>query len=186
MNADDLIGMFSYRIEYATASDSLSERFRKIRANYKSLQSAVDAGHLDWMRGDPYEIADWLNLFTPIEMAAWVEIRGAGLSMWPQFPVGRFFVDFGNPVAKIALECDGKAFHDPKKDAERDQTLNDMGWVVIRAPGWRCSRVMDSPERMREEGEDVSEEYEVRFDKKTLAGVVRHLKDAFRLRGYET
>lgn len=121
---------------------SLSERFRRIKHNYKIHQEAVDLGISSW-DDEPYDIANWLVLFTPIEMAAWTDIRGAGLPLWPQLPVGRFFVDFGNPIKKVALECDGKEWHNPAKDALRDAELAQMGWVVIRAEGWRCNRIDD-------------------------------------------
>lgn len=86
---------------------------------------------------DPYTI-DWITQFTPIENDAWHTIRCLGLPLYPQFPVGRVFVDFGDPVKKIALECDGKAFHDDEKDYLRDKGLSAMGWVVYRAPGREC------------------------------------------------
>lgn len=88
---------------------------------------------------DPYVI-DWSMLFTPIEMDAWCSIRGCGLPLYPQYPVDRFFVDFGDPVKRIALECDGKAYHDEAKDYERDLQLAKLGWVVFRVTGSECHR----------------------------------------------
>lgn len=129
----------------------LRERFQNIRANYRRHQAMVDAGLLGWFDSDPYEVGDWPSVFTPIENALWCDIRMYGLDLWPQFPVGRFFVDFGNPVAKVAIECDGAEWHqDQAKDAARDQELESMGWQVIRIPGWQCvKRILD-----REEAED--------------------------------
>lgn len=126
------------QIQDVASARSLSERFQRLRHNYAVHQRRVDAGISSWMRGDPYELADWLSVFTPIESAAWTDIRGAGLPLWPQLPVGRFFVDFGNPVKRIALECDGRQWHDASKDAKRDAQLLDLGWQVFRAPGWQC------------------------------------------------
>ncbi|OBR52360.1 endonuclease domain-containing protein [Paraburkholderia tropica] len=149
----------------------LSERFKLIRANYHARARMVADGKCDWDRGDPYRIADWPSIFTPIEAAAWGEIRGDGLPLWPQFPVGRYFVDFGNPVSRVALECDGKEFHDPKKDAQRDAELLDMGWTVYRAPGWKCMKEMTPPCELDED--DATDEYRAEFRDTTIRGLIQ-------------
>lgn len=149
MTNDDLWAYFNFPGEFLSLRGlELSERFKAIRANYRRHQAMVDAGLSDWFDGDPYEVGDWLQIFTPIEYALWQDIRCYGLDLWPQLPVGRFFVDFGNPVAKVAIECDGKQFHmDKAKDAARDQELEAMGWEVIRIPGWQCNaRILDRDE----------------------------------------
>lgn len=122
-------------------SVSWKERFALYRKNYRMKQILVDAGLSSWGHSDPYQIADWATIFTPIESALWYDIRAKSMSLWPQFPVGRFFVDFGNPVAKIAVECDGKKWHDAEKDAARDAELREMGWTVYRLPGWLCNGI---------------------------------------------
>jgi very-short-patch-repair endonuclease len=168
-----------YRYFQVTPDMRLADRFRAIRANYETKKRAVDDGLSSWSQGDPYRIADWVRLFTPIEYAAWCEIRCAGLPMWPQFPVGRFFADFANPVARVALECDGKAYHDVAKDAQRDREFEGMGWTVIRAPGSRCMRLMTSPAEMEEDGDDVSDEYREQYASRTMAGIIERLREFF-------
>ena len=85
---------------------------------------------------------------TPIEVAMWSDIRMEGAVFYPQYPVDKFFLDFANPVAKVALECDGYAFHlDKEKDAARDARLSELGWTVYRFTGREC--MQDT-----EEGED--------------------------------
>ena len=50
-----------------------------------------------------------------------------------------FFVDFANPKAKVAIECDGEAYHrDKAKDAYRDAKLSGLGWAVYRISGKDC------------------------------------------------
>lgn len=79
---------------------------------------------------------DWLTLFTPIEKDAWESIRIKGrLVLYPQYPVLNYHVDFGNPRFKIALEIDGKQFHNIEKDKARDKVLKEHGWTVIRISG---------------------------------------------------
>lgn len=99
--------------------------------------------------------------FTPIESALWGDIRSIGAVFYPQYPVCGFFVDFGNPVAKVAIECDGMAFHkDKQKDRDRDKRLSESGWVVYRFTGSEC--MQDTIERENEDGSlivDVSRTY---------------------------
>ena len=114
------------------------ERLDAIRSFYK-LASAdiVKAGRAEW-GVDPYEV-DWLMVFTPIENALWYDIRGAGAVLYPQYPVLNYFVDFGNPVAKVAIECDGAAFHrDTAKDEARQRAIEAAGWSVYRLSGKEC------------------------------------------------
>lgn len=113
--------------------------FDALRHNYRLYAAAVERGEATWEPPcDPYIIADWIMLFTPIEQAIWEDIRCYGLPFWPQFPVGRFVVDFADPLRKIALECDGAAYHDADKDRRRDAALEKMGWTTYRIPGRAC------------------------------------------------
>jgi hypothetical protein len=81
------------------------------------------------------EVFDWHLVFSPIEMDAWMSLRGRYVPMYPQYPVLKYYVDFGNPYFKIAIELDGKDYHDPVKDRKRDIELHQSGWKVIRIPG---------------------------------------------------
>lgn len=82
------------------------------------------------------EAFDWNRLFSPIEMDAWISLRGKCVPMYPQYQVLNYYVDFGNPHFKIALELDGKDYHDPVKDRKRDHELyHEAGWMVFRIPG---------------------------------------------------
>jgi very-short-patch-repair endonuclease len=76
---------------------------------------------------------------TPIEDAIWSEIRQHGAILYPQYPVAGYFVDFGNPIAKVAIECDGAAYHQNKaKDAARQAAIEANGWRVFRLTGSQC------------------------------------------------
>lgn len=114
-------------------------RFDAIRHNYQIYERAVLAGIANWgYPRDPYIIADWDPILTKIERVMWDEIRSEGLPFWPQFPVGKFMVDFADPMKKIAIECDGAEFHDPDKDARRDVELLSAGWKTFRIQGREC------------------------------------------------
>ena len=88
---------------------------------------------------DAYEWDNGMLRMTPIEQWLWADIRNNSAVLYPQYPVGRIFVDFANPVAKVAIECDGAAFHmDKEKDRTRDEMLRSRGWSVYRITGSDC------------------------------------------------
>jgi hypothetical protein len=109
-------------------------------------QQIEEAGADAWADSDPYcwDRTPGVINFTPIEDWLWADIRQCGAVLYPQYPVLNFFVDFANPVAKVAIECDGHAYHlDKAKDAARDQRLTDSGWTVYRISGHNCKLECD-------------------------------------------
>lgn len=130
----------------------LPNNWNAIRAFYREAERDIlAAGRNEWGI-DPYLWdAPGIIHFTPIETWLWHDVRACDAVLYPQYPVGRFFVDFANPAAKVAIECDGAAYHDPAKDAARDAALRDLGWTVYRFPGWLCRT--DSDPRTGEPGE---------------------------------
>ena len=123
------------------------DRLAAIRQFYGMADADIKrAGAAEWGM-DTYEV-DWLMLFTPIENALWYDIRMAGAVLYPQYPVLNYFVDFGNPVAKVAIECDGAAFHqDTERDATRQRAIEAAGWTVYRITGRDCKTDFDEQER---------------------------------------
>lgn len=88
---------------------------------------------------------------TPIEAWLWSDIREINAVFYPQWPEAGFFLDFANPVAKVAIECDGRDYHlDRAKDAARDDKLAALGWSVFRITGSDCRTEYD--EEAHQEG----------------------------------
>ena len=82
----------------------------RIRAYYQGHEQALLTERADRWALDPYEWAiDAGITLTPIEEALWHDLRQAGVVMYPQYPVGRFFVDFANPKAKVVYIAPLKA-----------------------------------------------------------------------------
>ena len=119
-------------------------RWAALRKFYSAVQERIERGE----KLSPYFV-DWHREFTPIEAIAWNHIRELGLRFWPQYPIDRFFVDFADLSRRTVVECDGKAFHDPVKDAERDAILLGHGWHVIRLTGRQLNLPDDHPESAR-------------------------------------
>lgn len=174
---ENMIDMSDPYVSVHACSD-WRERLKALKRNYAIFQKLVDAGKEDWLRGCPYQIAEWMRIFTPIENDMWGELRSAGLpSFWPQLPVGRYFVDFGNPVLKIAIECDGQEFHNPADDFIRDSELATMGWQTFRASGALCRNTMEHPDDRRERTGEDDWRYEAQFKEETLSGLIDEVRE---------
>ena len=110
------------------------------------------------VRQDPYKFADWFEWLTPIERNVWNDIRYLGLPFYPQFPVGKYSLDFADPFKKIALEIDGKIHLEKEvkeKDDKKDEYLKENGWTVIRIQGWKTYRTRESYEYSQAEIEKM-------------------------------
>lgn len=125
------------------AASDWRARLNAIKAYYDFVQPEFALVKPWQWAYDPYEV-DWPMLFTPIEAALWCDIRSLGVPFYPQYPVelhgGRVvYADFANPQRKIAIECDGKAFHaNRERDSERDDAMGREGWKVFRFTGSEC------------------------------------------------
>ena len=77
------------------------------------------------------------HLFTPIEQIMNDALIDKNITFKPQVRIGRFLVDFlveiGNQ--KIIVECDGRDFHNPFHDKERDKELKLPGYQIIHFTG---------------------------------------------------
>jgi very-short-patch-repair endonuclease len=159
------------------------DRLVAIRSLYR-VYERVDA---DFPEIDPYTLGIYEH-YTPIERALWKDIRStARVHFLPQFPVGRFFVDFGDPGRKIAIEADGKQFHEAGRDQARDDELfSAHGWRVFRVSGAETVRVLQSPAEFiassierteqrptREQLDEVARRYYMT----TSEGVIRAIRD---------
>jgi very-short-patch-repair endonuclease len=105
---------------------------------------------------DPYFL-NWMSYFTPIEEQAWLSIRYHGLPFYPQLPILRYYLDFGNPYYKIGIELDGKDYHDIERDKIRDQNLNDAGWRIFRITGSEMMRSFKTQCELEELGASENE-----------------------------
>jgi len=119
-------------------SPDKSQHFSALRNFYRLADQEIHAAGKNEWGIDPYEV-NWVPLFTPIEYGLWYDIRDCNAVLYPQYPVGRYFVDFANPVAKVAIECDGWKYHqDLEKDVTRQRAIESQGWTVYRIAGRDC------------------------------------------------
>ena len=126
-------------------SNYFFDNLENIKTHYEELTPLI-MGRTPRHWITPYSsLVDFCLLFSPIEEQTWMALRCFGqLPMYPQYPVGKYFLDFGNPALKIAIECDGKEFHlDKEKDNKRDDYLFKLGWKVFRISGADCNRIAE-------------------------------------------
>jgi len=123
----------AWREAYALCATS-SQQWAVIRQVYQDVMPHIHAASQYHLRGriNP-SFVNWH--FTPIEDAAWQTIRWLGTPLYPQVPVGPYFIDFASPSLRIGLELDGAAYHDPAKDTVRDENLMQRGWKIFRITG---------------------------------------------------
>jgi very-short-patch-repair endonuclease len=120
------------------AEDAKRRMWDFLRDYYAENEAAILEAQ-PWQWGVPINEIDWRATFTPIESAMWDAIRMEGVIFYPQYPQAGFFLDFANPQAKVAIECDGFQWHmDRVKDYERDSKLHRLGWRVYRVSGRHC------------------------------------------------
>ena len=101
---------------------------------------------------------DLQRCLNEVELIAWDATRTIGnLPFYPQFPVGKYFLDFANPTQKIGIEIDGKEFHNYDDDAEKDAGLRQIGWKIIRITASdmvRVPKVISYDPEMKKETEE--------------------------------
>lgn len=125
----------------------MQNNWQLIKEYYDMMNQRIMCAPKNEWAIDAYAWDVGILTMTPIERWLWSDIRQANAVMYPQYPVAGVFVDFANPVAKVAIECDGQNFHtDKKKDAERDAMLGKLGWIVYRISGSDCMKDFDEDE----------------------------------------
>lgn len=64
--------------------------------------------------------------------------KSHGLRFRHQHPCLGYILDFYLPSRKLAIEVDGKKFHNPEKDAQRDSIIEyKLGIKTLRFTAWR-------------------------------------------------
>lgn len=108
--------------DYRRWPKTVQDRFHAIRQLYKYEPIR------DSLR--PYKC--FLPIMSDIEEIFFERLRATRTLLYPQFPIGKRFVDFGNPAWKIGVEVDGLRWHqDPSKDYERAKEIMGMGWRLF-------------------------------------------------------
>lgn len=95
------------------------------------------SGFTDLALSEPNVLDGYIKCESPIESILYMQLVMDELRpplLKSQFWIGSYRVDFAIPDVFIAIECDGKKYHDSILDAERDVKLKKLGWTVLRFP----------------------------------------------------
>ncbi|MCY9007217.1 endonuclease domain-containing protein [Peribacillus frigoritolerans] len=88
-----------------------------------------------------------------------------------QYPIRRYRIDVALPEYRLAIECDGAAFHSSKKakahDRKRDAYLRSIGWKTLRFSGSKINGDIGK----------VINRIESEIEKKNLSGYHSHSED---------
>lgn len=152
------------------------EYIENIKKHYEEILPRIMSRNKgQWVA--PYtDLVRWELIFSPIEEMTWQSLRCFGqCPLYPQYPVDKYFVDFGNPKYKVAIECDGKEWHmDKEKDAKRDNVLFKQGWHIFRISGADCYKVCETYHERFDYDKDEREIYEILSDfYGTVEGLVK-------------
>jgi very-short-patch-repair endonuclease len=93
------------------------------------------SGFTDLALSEPSVLDGYTKCESPIESILYMQLTVDELRppvLRNQFRIGSYRVDFAIPDVFIAIECDGKKYHDEVMDFERDRKLKEMGWRVLR------------------------------------------------------
>lgn len=101
--------------------------------------------HLLWPKQDRFKRdQQYIKCESPIERKLYQALVFNGYAPQTQTPCGRYRIDITLPAQRIAIECDGKAYHSSTAqrahDRKKDKYLKDNGWRVLRFSGttfWR-------------------------------------------------
>lgn len=94
-------------------------------------------GFTDLALSEPNILDGYIKCESPIESILYMQLVMDELRpplLKSQFWIGSYRVDFAIPDVFIAIECDGKKYHDTILDAERDMKIKKLGWTVLRFP----------------------------------------------------
>ncbi|KPD00586.1 hypothetical protein LR69_01238 [Geobacillus sp. BCO2] len=94
---------------------------------------------LDAKRGQPETVAvdyERAGCESPIERRLYDALRLRGYYVQTQVPCGKYRIDLALPAYKIAIECDGRAYHSTSEQRAHDRRKN----AYLRKHGWRVLR----------------------------------------------
>jgi very-short-patch-repair endonuclease len=155
------------------------EKLKVIRARYKDVELPCN----------PYSIYDWHKIWTPIERNTWADIRAIGLPFYPEYPAGKYFIDFADPFKGIGIEVDGREYHqDKEKDEIRQTELEKMGWIIYRIEGWMTLKDREEFYKEFEDEQDYCDDdvyqekladINSRFKVECSEGILRNIREKF-------
>lgn len=156
--ADELVNKLIYPAWHKGCSIFFISKIDKSYYNVREIQSSLI--HTDYKRvlsllsiEQMNNLLDMVNVvitspelindfddnvqYTPIEKIFKDKLIEKNISFDAQVKLGRFYVDFLLEVnnSKVIIECDGREYHNPYRDHERDKEIKKEGYKIYRFSG---------------------------------------------------
>lgn len=133
-------------------SEDYKERRKVLRLYYDIMKESIEKNTRINTLKFPFDAH-----FSPIEHRLFhLSLIVGKLNLFPEYPVGKIYLDFAIPRFKINIECDGKEFHNDLFDKFRDSFLINNGWIVFRISG---SAIMKSISEIND-GKGIREKWD--------------------------
>jgi len=89
-------------------------------------------------------LSERLKCESPIEVRLYEALILRGYTVTTQVPCGKYRIDLALVGPRIAIECDGNAYHSSPKQKAHDRRKNiylqESGWQVLRFSGRQINR----------------------------------------------
>lgn len=142
-DALDLVVLVRYLVDpaFVRGTDLVLEGEEPGESSWNDFGRALETEHLMqryryvMQRVGSRPALDGLPPLTPIEEQLLLALREQGLSPRVQFGIEGFRVDFAFEDVRLAIEADGREWHDSDRDAIRDERIGELGWSVMHFTG---------------------------------------------------
>jgi hypothetical protein len=180
---DQMLERFNNPDKYSVEPPKKGENYFSVLQRIKKYYQLNEKDILEQAKKNPYHFyrsspMNWYTFFSPLEEQVWQVIKSVGrVPLYPQYPVLNYFLDFANPHFKIAVEADGKQWHNEEKDRIRDENLVNAGWKVFRVGSRDIFNIVDI--------DDLDFYYEADREKyedylmNTIEGVIESIKQIY-------
>src|SRR6266487_6712244 len=125
--------------EHQISAENLHQDFKLVINSllHEQIFTLLDRVNYQFSSSDFINVSKHKTIFTPIEERMLDALEAHKLSYEPQVRLGKFTVDFLVEVGnkKVIVECDGKTYHNPEKDRERDKILAREGYPIFQFSG---------------------------------------------------
>ncbi len=137
VNFGEAFGMFGWRY-----GRELHNVVREITDTWPRLESPIEAALFPYL-----VMQDYGPAFKPARPRLTMEVPAVGeVFVAPQYEVQPYRLDFAVTATKrntdgseqtviVAVECDGRSFHEAVRDTKRDVALYRRGIITVRATG---------------------------------------------------
>lgn len=128
-----------------------------------------------------FHVEDWNNVLDKSQLEIFREIKSIGVWLFPFYPIGNQFVNFGNPFSKVGIEI---IYNNFKQEKEiKIQEFEKIGWEIHKIPAFNNTLSVEDLYGQKHNGylEDLSSEDYLAFLKENknenLDCLLHYIKD---------